>query len=413
MRFNKFLPFALVYFFINSVGLPFGLTWMALLGPFFYLWVVLKRKKEIVLPFLLILLPFIIMHVLSGETELRSYAVSMLNITMIYFFCQAVYTFLKQPVDHEWVLRRILIINFIFCFIAIIFYFTPLKNIFWISQDLTPGVDDFLRLKLLAYEASYYAMLFVPVFVFYLLQFLLRQNKINRYVLLLMIFLPLILSFSMGVTGSLLIAGLVTLFIHSRELLPKRRVFNSILNIIVLSGFALFLFIFFFRDNPFVHRVLNLFSGEDTSGQGRTADAFILAKKILEEHNPWWGIGPGQLNSAGADIIRNYYLYYQRVPVAIPNAAAETLLLFGWIGLSLRLFLQLFLFFYTKAWSDYFRLFMFLFMFTYQFTGSFITNAAEYVIWIFAFTNVFPQFKVRSSPTSYLEKQRVTGFISA
>ncbi len=114
MRFNKFLPFALVYFFINSVGLPFGLTWMALLGPFFYLWVVLKRKKEIVLPFLLILLPFIIMHVLSGETELRSYAVSMLNITMIYFFCQAVYTFLKQPVDHEWVLRRILIINFIF-----------------------------------------------------------------------------------------------------------------------------------------------------------------------------------------------------------------------------------------------------------------------------------------------------------
>ena len=52
MTINKYLPFALIYFFLNSLGLPFGLTWMALLGPVFYVWVLLKRKKEILFPFL-------------------------------------------------------------------------------------------------------------------------------------------------------------------------------------------------------------------------------------------------------------------------------------------------------------------------------------------------------------------------
>jgi hypothetical protein len=37
---------------------------------------------------------------------------------------------------------------------------------------------------------------------------------------------------------------------------------------------------------------------------------------------------------------------------------------------------------------------LFIFIFVYQFTGSFITNLAEYVIWILAFTNAFPQFDV-------------------
>ncbi|MBC7536218.1 MAG: hypothetical protein H7258_11050, partial [Ferruginibacter sp.] len=53
-----------------------------------------------------------------------------------------------------------------------------------------------------------------------------------------------------------------------------------------------------------------------------------------------------------------------------------------------------FLFFYTKVWTNYFRLLLFIFIFIYQFTGSFVTNIAEYVIWILAFTNVFVEFDV-------------------
>jgi hypothetical protein len=127
---------------------------------------------------------------------------------------------------------------------------------------------------------------------------------------------------------------------------------------------------------------------------GRTSDAFVIARKLLEEKNSYWGIGIGQLKFVGNDMIRAYYLYYNNTPVAIPNAAAETLALFGWIGLIARIFIQLSLFFVTRVWTNYFRLMLFLFIFLYQFTGSYITNVAEYVIWILAFTNAFPAFDV-------------------
>ena len=74
---------------------------------------------------------------------------------------------------------------------------------------------------------------------------------------------------------------------------------------------------------------------------------------------------------------------------------AETLAIFGWVGFCVRIFIELSLFFYTKVWKNYYRLLLFLFIFLYQFTGSFITNIAEYVIWIMAFTNAFPQFDVK------------------
>jgi hypothetical protein len=44
------------------------------------------------------------------------------------------------------------------------------------------------------------------------------------------------------------------------------------------------------------------------------------------------------------------------------------------------------------VWRNYYRLLLFTFIFIYQFTGSFITNVAEYVIWIMAFTPVFREF---------------------
>jgi hypothetical protein len=395
MKLNKYFPFVFIWFFINSAGLPLGLTYTALLGPFFYGWVLLRRKKEILLPFLAVLLPFIIVQVFISGADLASYSFALLNIILIYFFGQAVYTFLKAPVDHEKIFKQILVINCVLCLVAMIFYFTPYDDLFWIRQNITKGVDQFLRLKLFTYEASYYAMLFVPVFLFYLLQYVLQQNKINSKLLLFMIFLPIVLSFSTGVIACLLLAGFVTFIIHFRSLAPKRRVVNSGITIMVAGGLCFVVLFFFYRDNFFFMRLQNIISGVDASGQGRTQNAFVLAMKILKEKNEYWGIGPGQLKIVGEDIIRSFYLYYDKKPVAIPNAAAETLLIFGWIGISLRLFLQVILFFYTKTWTNYFRLLLFLFMFVYQFTGSFITNTAEYVIWILAFTNSFPAFDIK------------------
>ncbi|HET9430639.1 MAG TPA: hypothetical protein VFO70_05650, partial [Chitinophagaceae bacterium] len=74
---------------------------------------------------------------------------------------------------------------------------------------------------------------------------------------------------------------------------------------------------------------------------------------------------------------------------------AETLAIFGWVGFWIKLLVELALFYFTKVWTNYYRLLLFFFIFIYQFTGSFITNMAEYVIWILAFTNVFKQFDSR------------------
>src|SRR5688572_20121096 len=152
----------------------------------------------------------------------------------------------------------------------------------------------------------------------------------------------------------------------------------------------------FLRQNPVCARIGNIFSWEDSSAKGRTVDAYLIAIKILQENYEYFGIGLGQIKIAGDDIIRNYYLYNMDIVVSIPNAAAETLAIFGWVGLTLRIAIELFLFVYTRVWTNYYRLLLFIFIFIYQFTGSFITNLAEYVIWILAFTNVFSQFNVKS-----------------
>jgi len=392
---NKYLPFACIYFFINSLALPFGLTYTSLLAPFFYIWILIVRKKEIVLPFIAILLPFIIIHITIVEPEIKTYAISLLNLLLVYIFCQAVYTFLYVCNDIEKIFQKILVINFILCLIAIPLYFTPYFPIVWDEQIITEGVGEFRRLKLFTYEPSYYALLFTPFFSYFLLQYFLRQNTINGRLLLSMVFLPYFLSFSIGVIGAIFLAGLITWVVHFRKLTTKRRILNAIVSGVVLLISSMIVLVLFFRQNPVFIRIRNIFSGQDSSGKGRTVDAFLLANKMLQEKNEYWGIGLGQVKIIGDNIIRNYYHYNMDITATIPSAAAETLAIFGWIGFTLRIGVEILLFFFTRVWTNYYRLLLFFFIFIYQFTGSFITNIAEYVIWILAFTNVFHQFDVK------------------
>ena len=390
-RIHKYLPFALLYFFFNIIGLPFGLTWTALLGPFFYGWVLLKEKRDILLPFIFSLSPFLVVQV-TGGVDQGSYILSLVNLLMIYFFAMAVRTWLKiSPGSLNRILTVILVVNFVICLIAVVLYFTPWREWMWIEQDITSGVRDFSRLKMFTYEASHYATLFVPVFVFFLIRFFRQQNRIPGPALILMISLPLLLSFSFGVLASLFLAVSAVFFLDFKTLAPNKRVLNTAISLVAILSSLLVVSIIFYPDNVFFERLINIFSGQDTSAEGRTVDAFHLAVKILEENGtPWFGIGPGQLKYVGVDIIREYYLYYETTAVAIPNVVAETLVLFGWVGLALRMFILLFLFCVTGVWRDHFRLVLFLFMFIYQFTGSYITNPAEWVIWVLAFTVRIP-----------------------
>ena len=329
------------------------------------------------------------------EPEIKTYVISLLNLLLVYIFCQAVYTFLYVCNDIEKIFQKILVINFILCLIAIPLYFTPYFPIVWDEQIITEGVGEFRRLKLFTYEPSYYALLFTPFFSYFLLQYFFRQNTINGRLLLSMVFLPYVLSFSIGVIGAIFLAGLITWVVHFRKLTTKRRILNAIVSGVVLLISSMIVLVLFFRQNPVFIRIRNIFSGQDSSGKGRTVDAFLLANKMLQEKNEYWGIGLGQVKIIGNNIIRNYYHYNMDITATIPSAAAETLAIFGWIGFTLRIGVEILLFFFTRVWTNYYRLLLFFFIFIYQFTGSFITNIPEYIIWILAFTNVFHQFDVK------------------
>jgi hypothetical protein len=375
--------------------LPYGLTFTALLSPLFYWWVFNTRQKETLLPFLVCMAPFIIIHLIIG-VDTRSYFISVINYIAVYIFCQAFFTFLKNCDDPEKIFRKILVINFLLCLIAIPVYFTSYDQVLWMEHTISDGIGNIKRLKLFTYEASYYAALFTPIFFFYLLQLTLNQNKMNFRLLLPMLLLPYIFSFSVGVIGSVLLAIMLTYLMYFKSLTRKKRVFNLVILSAGLTVSVFVVMLFFFPQNSLFLRVDNIFMGNDTSGKGRTSDAFYLAGQILDLKSLAWGVGPGQIKILGADIIRSYYLYdLDYNTIAIPNAAAETLAIFGWVGLSLRILIEIFLFFYTRVWTNYYRLLLFIFIFIYQFTGSFITNIAEYVIWILAFTNAFPDFDVR------------------
>ena len=396
MKINKYFPFAFVYFFVNSLALPFGVTYTAILAPFFYFWIVLRKKREFILPFIAILSPFILVQLSYAQIERKVYFNSLLNLVLVYIFCVSVSVFVRLCKDLEKVFKPLLVINFFLCLAALAVYFTPWRPFMWIEQNITEGVEHFWRMKLFTYEASYYATLFIPLFCFYMLQFLFRQNKIKGWLILCMIIVPYLLSFSFGVIAALIASGLLTYLFYFRSLTRQRRVFNGIIFTVLLSVVILSLIYIFFPDNFLVVRLENIISGNDTSGNGRTSDAFFLAQKLIEKRNEYWGVGLGQIKIMGEAILRNYYMYDGDFIPTIPNAAAETLAIFGWIGFILRLAIEVSLFFITKTWTNYYRLWLFLFMFLYQFTGSFITNIAEYVIWILAFTNVFCQFDAKT-----------------
>jgi hypothetical protein len=397
MKVNQYLLFALIFFFVNSLGLPLGLSYTALLSPLLYWWTIVKRKREVLLPFLAALLPFVVLQMLSG-VDMKTYISSLLYYITVYIFVQAAYTFLLNAPNLEGIFKKILIINFIFCLIAIPLYFTPFYDILWIEQYLTEGVNHFRRFKLFTYEASYYSTLFVPIFFFYFFRIILRQNRQNAWLLLLMISLPLLLSFSLGVITAMILAGVLTFAIHPLKLFSRKRTLHLLSLVGGVALLSLLVMIIFFPDNALFIRLGNILNGQDTSGKGRTTDSFYLADRILGLRHHLWGIGPGQIKILGSFIIREFYRYPNGYDViGIPNAVAETWVLFGWAGLALRLGAECFFFFRTRVWTNYYRLALFLFVFIYQFTGSFITSLVEYLVWLLAFVNVFPQFDTLAS----------------
>ncbi|MDX5321747.1 MAG: hypothetical protein LPK45_11460 [Bacteroidota bacterium] len=382
---------ALLYFFFNTVGLPNGLTYTLLLSPLFLFFQLQNRWIKVYGYGLLIGLTFFLIHFIQG-VNLNLYLISSTLLFGAVIFTLATYQFtLQGPAVFNRVMRVLFATNTLLIPIAIAAYFSPWKTSWWYLEPISPGLPIIPRLKMLTYEASYYSLLLVPVVFYFGLKILFIQphhSLLNGILLL----LPLLASFSLGVMGGIAVALFIVYFSHIKWLVIHRnfrRTFILLSGSIVLGLIAL---IIFYPENPLFLRLANIVEGSDTSSRGRTFESFVLAWKMCQEKSIWFGIGLGQIKELGRDIIIHFYQYV-RIPevVRIPNAAAETLAQFGIVGLSLRLGLQVFLFFRTRVWSNFYRLSLFLFVFIYQFTGSFMVNIAELSIWVLAFSQVAPE----------------------
>lgn len=374
-----------------------GLLYTILLSPLFYVWLVLKRQYLIVTKFFLLLAPFIFVHLALG-VDLPTYAKSLILYLTTYIFCYTIYVFAKSTHNLEGIFESLAIFNFLLTAAALLLLFTNLRDVVWWNMTMTAGVDRIPRLMMLTYEPSYYATLLIPIITFFLLKFL-SSHRGSSLWMTLVLALPLVLTYSLGVIA-IWILSLILVFFFSLILISvKKKVFNFFLLTSFILAIIVVLLLVYYSDNPIFVRINNVLNLSDSSGRARTYEAFFLAQRIAELKSFWWGVGPGQIKILGHEIIMEFYNYPEDLitTVRIPNALAETYATFGVLGVTIKFLVIFYLFIKTKVFSNSYRAVLFLFIFFYQFTGSFITNLGEYVIWILAFTPVFPQFNRSAS----------------
>ncbi len=386
-----FMTVGILFFFFNGYLLPHGLLYTILLTPFFLLNLLQKKEAKVYLGFFLVtLLLGIIQYTYTGH--LGEYLKSFILMQTAAIFVINAYAVINGNADMPRLFKALGSMNLVLLVLSIIFLFIPsVRSVVWYEVPISNGIPVFPRLKMFTYEASYFSLLIVPVFCFYFLRKVLLNG--NWGLALAGFMLSLILSFSMGVLGGLIISILLLYAFNLNDLKQKINlsyVAIGFTSIIVAGVIALK----FFPQNPLFARLSNIESGQDTSARGRTYESFELAWNLAKMQNKWLGIGLGQLKIFGREYIIQYYSYSNMIDdVRIPNAVAETLNVYGITGIVIRFSVILFLFIRTKVWQNYYRLLLFIFIFVYQFTGSFLFNIVEYIIWVLAFSPaLFQQF---------------------
>lgn len=376
--------------------LPKGLLYTTVLSPLFYYHTVKAGRKTYLEYFAFFLVLYDLIHLYLG-VDLKSFAISNLLFILTYFCVISFYHFVNNYTGLPKLFKEILLFNALLALIAVPFFFAPrvYQEWFWYINKLTKGFDGFPRLALFTYEASYYSLLLIPVWYYYVLKFIFKDIENNRWITLLLICLPMLMSLSFGVIGASLLTLFIMCLVFSKRLFKFKRPFMMVSGSLGIVIVLLVLLWIWFPGNAFFARLENIFAGTDTSTNGRTKDSFTMAWRIADMKNIYFGAGLGQIKVMSIEIVRKYYKFWGVFPrYDIPNAMGETLAIFGVVGVALRIFLEIWLFFKTRVFTNYYRLALFIFVFIYQFTGSFITNIVEYVIWILAFSNIFHQFNI-------------------
>lgn len=382
------------YFIFNFTFLPSPLTWLnvgAMLTLFVW-WQ--KSYNSLAFVGILIFVMYAIIHFMNGvhqEYYLRSSALVInLPITALairYFLLNFKKEFQKGI---EWATWG----SFILFFIGLLLYFTDYASILWKKHDFIGEGDTLLRYKGLTYEPSHYALVVTPLFAYYLIKYAIYKSK-RDLLLLIACSIPIAATLSFGFAA----AFFITIFLIAIPLIfmggRLRKIMLWVFFLCVISGA-----IILSTENTISQRTELVMEGKDPSVNGRTTEAFMLGYQCAQRKSAIFGIGQGQVKVVGEEVIRPYYQQFggyskEGWPVlALPNSSAEALAMYGLLGLILKLGLEFLLFFRMRVYRNWFQLFLFIFIFFYQLMGSFFLSVAEIMMWILAFTPLFPEFNI-------------------
>ena len=376
--FEKYLPIALLYFFLNSIGLPTGLFYTTLLSPLFFLWLFRRRERWITLKFAACLMPFVIAHASIGIESPFYYARSTL---LLWTVCVTVYAFSLALLKYESLERlfeQLIVLNFCAAMIALVLLFTPYREAVWDTTDIQ-GLSDVLRLRLLSSEPSVYALLMMPLLVFVVLRSLQNPGKRNLLFVAL-ILIPFLLCQSLGGL-TISVAGIgIAVLVKFRHLLKQRGA------LLILAVMATLVAGLVYVPNPIADRLFLVAAGEDSSIDSRTVFSFIVAYNVAEPKSLLWGAGLGQAKLADVSDL-GLALSVGVIPNAIAGGFAEL----GIIGMLIKFAVEFYLFFRTRVYANSFRLALFVVVFIIQLTGSYLMNVQEYLMWFLAFGPFFPE----------------------
>jgi hypothetical protein len=365
--------------------LPQGLLYTSLLLPVFLYWLYKRGRIVAMLKWGLLLLIPVPFHLFSG-VELSSYGISTLLVFAQWVFLFTAIEAVRSTRDSLGDSFSVLLkINALLVLLALIILpFPALRPLMWDTLPMTRNLDAIPRLQLLAYEPSHYGLLLTPVFLFFIIKIITGKTA-HPLLLAAAVGIPLLLTFSFGVTGAIALAVFIATAIIFRYLPAsgKRLVLYSLF--IFLSFMAAFWI--FWPENPVFIRTENIFTGADSSTKGRLVHSFMFAKDLILQHNVLMGVGPGQIKILAHELIINFYQYsgeYAEI-VRIPNSMGEMLATYGIYGFLLKIFFEIFFFVRLKIYRNLYSFTLFIFIFIYQFTGSFLVNAAEMGIWAIVF----------------------------
>lgn len=383
-------------FFFNTTVLPHGLTLSFFCAPFF-LFILVKYRYSIKLLLCLcaLLILFDTVHFAQGIILSSFIKSNVLFLGTIISFVTSYHYFKLKGESLSEHFKQLVLFNTFFVVLAIITLFFPyIYRYFWSDVSMGHDVDETLRLQLFSPEPSHYALLLVPLVIYYLFTYLQSDKKLSQLLPLILVSIPFFLTFSFGNFVVLCLSVTLTIILFYRTLIVKTQ--SQRLVLYTLCGLTMIALVaFFILPEHFIQqRIQNVLSGKDTSANGRTFQSFGLAWHLAKLKSGMWGIGLGQIKELATPYYRDFFPYITYVPdpVRIPNSNAEVLATFGLVGLTLKLVITTVGFIILRLYRNAYTTTLFIFIFVFQFMGSYLINFTEILFWGLIFANPFKKF---------------------